>query len=93
MVSHGHFLVNDCKVDLPSFELKAGDKITVKQSDIEFVKRCAAQAEDIGAQSPPPWLDVNNEELAIIIRHLPEIDDVKYPFEIDYSKVIEYYTR
>ena len=49
MVSHGHFMVNDCKVDLPSFEVKAGDIITVKQSDREFVKRCAVEAEDIGA--------------------------------------------
>jgi small subunit ribosomal protein S4 len=93
MVSHGHFLVNDCKVDLPSFEVKAGDKITVKQSDMEFVKRCALEAEEIGALSPSPWLAVTNEDFAVVIRYLPGVEDVKYPFEIDYSKVIEYYTR
>ncbi len=93
MVSHGHFLVNDRKIDLPSFEVKAGDKITVKQDDAEFIKRCAAEAAEIGAPSPAPWLDVNNEELAVVIRHLPSVEDVKYPFEIDYRKVIEYYTR
>jgi small subunit ribosomal protein S4 len=93
MVSHGHFLVNECKVDLPSFEVKAGDKITVKPSDMEFVKNCAAEAEEIGAPAVPAWLNMNNEEFAVIVAHLPGIDDVKYPFEIDYGKIIEYYTR
>ncbi len=93
MVSHAHFLVNGRKANMPAIELKAGDKITVKEVSKEFLKRCIAEAEEIGAQQPPSWMIVDKEGLAIAINHLPQVDEVKYPFEVDYSKVIEYYTR
>jgi len=92
MVSHGHFHVNGRKVDLPSFGVKPGDKITVKDRSKELIKRYATEAEGTGFETPA-WLAIDPNTPAVSVVRLPAPEEIKYTFEIDLGKVIEFYTR
>ena len=92
MVGHGHFYVNGHKVDVPSYQAKPGDKITVKPGEEIVIREIAATAEGI-VRDVPQWLSVDNERLTAKVLRLPEPGEVRLPFEIDMAKVIELYTR
>ena len=92
MVVHGHFLVNGRKVNLPSFQVKPRDVITVKQRSRDFVRRCVESTEGMGFRVPD-WLSVNQDRLEATVLHAPQLEEVMLPFEIDYSKIIEFYVR
>lgn len=90
MVAHGHFYVNGRRVDKPGFGVSPGDVITVKESSKPYVKRCAESCEDVLV---PGWIVVDPAKQEIIVQRLPLPEDVRLPFEVNYSMVIEYYTR
>ncbi len=92
MVVHGHLLVNGRKVDRPSFHVKQGHVISVKNHSRSFVQQCAESTEEVGFRVPD-WLSVDKEKLQATILHLPEFDEVLLPFEADYGKIVEFYTR
>jgi len=92
MVSHGHFLVNGRKVNVPSFNVMAGDVISVKPRSENFVKQTAAAAEDMGFRVPD-WLSLDEGKLKARVLYLPQLNDVLLPFDVDFSSVIEFYTR
>jgi small subunit ribosomal protein S4 len=92
MVVHGHFLVNGHKVDRPSFCVKGGDTIAVKRSSHDFVRKCAAATEGMGFRVPD-WLSVNQDSLEAVVLRAPQVEKVMLPFEADYSKIVEFYTR
>ena len=89
-VVHSHFLVNGKKVDRPSFQVKAGDVITVAPGSEKFVGNCAESCEE---KLVPPWLACEEGKLRGDVVHLPGADEVRIPFELEYSLIIEYYTK
>ncbi len=92
MVVHGHFLVNGRKVDRPSFCVKQGQVISVNKRSRPFVQQCVESAEDVGFRVPD-WLSVDKEKLQATVLHLPKFDEVLLPFEADYGKITEFYSR
>lgn len=92
MVSHGHFLINNHKVDFPAYEVKAGDFITVKPGSEEFVRAAMESSIDV-ASVIPEWLNVDNDNLKARILRLPQPGEIRLPFDIDLAKVVEMYTR
>ncbi len=92
MVSHGHFLVNGRKVDLPSYGVKAGDEITVKSGSEPFVHKAIEAAEQVEMHTPE-WLSADPANLRAKVLRLPEPGEIRLPFEIDLAKIIEFYTR
>ena len=92
MVSHGHFLINGHKVDLPAYLVKAGDEITVKSGSEPFVHAAIDSAADV-ASTIPEWLQVDNDNLKAKVIRLPAPGEIRLPFEIDLAKVVELYTR
>ncbi len=92
MVVHAHFRVNGRRVNVPSLQVKPGDSITAKESSRDFVRRCAESTEGMGFRVPD-WLSVNQDSLEATVLHAPQFDEVMLPFEIDYSKIIEFYAR
>jgi small subunit ribosomal protein S4 len=92
IISHGHIYVNGQKVDRPSYPVQPGDRITVKPGSEPFVREAIASARDV-ASSVPQWLAADDENLAAGVVRLPEPEEIRLPFEIDFTKVIELYTR
>ena len=89
LVSHGHFLVNGQKVDIPSYSVKQGDVITVGASSREIDLFKAVR--EGSARILPKWLVVNFDELKATVDALPERGDVD--FALQENMIIEFYSR
>lgn len=88
IVNHGHITVNGKKVNIPSFQVKVGDVIAVKENkkDLEMFKDLK------GAKIvTPKWLEFDSETLTGKINALPERDDIDLP--IQEHLIIELYSR
>jgi len=90
LVSHGLFLVNGKRIDVPSYQLKKGDKIT---SHPRFKKSKLFQnlQNKLKKQKPPAWISFNVETLEGEIKSSPTIEEAAPPAEI--SAIFEYYSR
>jgi small subunit ribosomal protein S4 len=90
LVSHGHFLVNGKKVNIPSFQLKKGDKISPHPRFLKskFFKNLEPK---LKKQKPPSWLFFNLEKLEAEVKNLPTVEEAAPPAEI--SSIFEYYSR
>ncbi len=74
LVNHGHFLVNGRKVNIPSYVIKAGDVITVKENKTSNKYFEAIKAMKVGVM--PKWLEFNPEKLEGKIVALPTREDI-----------------
>ena len=88
-VAHGHFTVNGRLVDIPSYQLKVGDRLEVRRSHAQRdpFKTVAANR---SAQSPE-WLSVDLPKLSANILDLPRRDQM--PLDLNEQLVVEYYSR
>jgi small subunit ribosomal protein S4 len=91
LVSHGHFLVNDKPVNIPSMELKKGDVIKVRPSSLKknIFKNLALVG--IKKHQPPSWLKLNPEKLEGEVVGVPTVESASPPAEI--SAIFEYYSK
>jgi small subunit ribosomal protein S4 len=87
-VRHGHILVNGKKVNIPSFQVKVGDVIKVKEGLSAKVKALAEKASE---KKVPGWLDSNITTLEGKIESIPKRDDISEP--ITESLIVEFYSR
>ena len=72
LVTHGHFLVNGKKANIPSMTLKTGDTVSVKETS-----RKSPKFETLSNSSPvPAWLSINEETLTCSIEREPAREDV-----------------
>ncbi len=92
MVVHGHFLVNGKKVDLPSYRVKTGDVIEVKQRSKKFLAEVVESTKSMGF-AVPEWLVSDEASLKATVARHPEFDEIRLPFDVDFANIIEYYTR
>jgi small subunit ribosomal protein S4 len=88
VVRHGHILINGRKVDIPSFSVKAGDVINVKEG---FSPKVKANLEKAGERTPPNWLSMNAASLEGKIESIPERKDIGEA--ITESMIVEFYSR
>ncbi len=86
LVSHGHVLVNGRKVDIPSYRLKVGDVITLKD---KIQKIARENMESLGGHEVPGWLAFNPSELTARVVALPTADQV--PLDVNMNLIIEFY--
>ena len=90
MVSHGHVAVNGRKVDISSFNTKAGDVITVK--DKAGSRRLAAQYVELTQIVPiPEWLTVDKENFSGTVTRIPTRDEIQ-PI-VNEQLIVELYSR
>ncbi|MEW6002076.1 MAG: 30S ribosomal protein S4 [Nitrospirota bacterium] len=90
LISHGHFLVNGKKVTLPSYTLKEGNSVSVKESsrNIPEITDSMAKAEHRGI---PPWIEVDSANLTGKILHIPPREEVQLP--VQEQLVVELYSK
>ena len=90
LVSHAHFLVNGKKVNIPSYRVKVGDVISVrdKSKDVDIFK---AVKEEGPSQLVPKWLEMNQEELSGKVLALPTSEDLD--FDLQYNLIVEFYSK
>ena len=90
-VNHGHVLVNGKKVNIPSYSLKAGDVIEVREKS----KNLAIVMSAIQSQTRdfPSYMEVDAAKLTAKYTFVPKFDDVPYAAQMEPNLVIEFYSR
>lgn len=91
VIRHGHVLVDGRRVDIPSFRLKIGQKVQIREKsrDSEPVTLGLALAEQ--RRWDNSWLQIDAEARSCTITQLP--DDTAIPFPVDVQLVIEFYAQ
>jgi small subunit ribosomal protein S4 len=90
LVTHGHFLVNGHRVDVPSYRVEQYDIITVRKQSVEKFPIELAR-ETFGDRPTPAWLQVVPNSLQVLIHQLPvraQIDS-----QITEQLIVEYYSK
>ena len=91
LVSHAHFTVNGKKVNIPSYQVKAGDVIEVRESS----RSSAKFAKLVGPEAPvvalPSWLNREAGTLKGVVTKLPERSDIDY--EVAEHLIVELYSK
>ena len=90
MVSHAHFEVNGKKVNIPSFRVKPGDVITVKQRS-KTMGRFIENISYAEGRETPEWLSTNLKEMSVQVLALPERNQVDIP--VQEQLIVEYYSK
>ena len=88
LVNHGQFEVNGQKVDIPSYLVKAGDVITVRENKKDNV---TIKANVENARPVPAWLELNNETLSGKVVRLASREDVD--IAIEEHLIVELYSK
>lgn len=90
LVRHGHFTVNGRKVNIPSFQTKVGDVITIREGsrDVPRIKELVEQA---ARKTPPAWLELDTDQFAGKVVALPSRDQIDAPLEE--HLIVELYSR
>jgi small subunit ribosomal protein S4 len=91
LLTHGHFLLNDRRVDIPSLRLKAGDVLIARPHSLktEYFKKL----DDV---SPPPseipgWLKADRKKVSVSVTAVPSREDAEP--DINEQLIVEYYSR
>ena len=91
LVSHAHFTVNGKKVNIASYQVKAGDVIEVKESSRSSAAFKRFTGEDAVAVTVPAWMTREKEGLKGTIVRLPERADIDFP--VEEHLIIELYSK
>jgi len=91
LVTHGHVLVNGRKVSIASYQVKAGDRITLKESafNLNGVKNAFAFAQK--RKNVPTWIEVDFEKKTALIKNDPARTDINLP--IQEQLIVELYSK
>lgn len=90
IVSHGHILVNGSKVDIPSYLVKQGDVVTVKEKSKNSV-RIKEVTEANATKATPKWLDMDKNTLTGKVVSLATREDIDY--EVEEHLIVELYSK
>jgi len=89
LVKHGHFVVNGRRLDIPSYQARPGDVISVREgsSKGETVIRDATEL----IATVPPWLQADHDSLTAKVLRLPERDEITVP--VQEQLIVELYSK
>jgi small subunit ribosomal protein S4 len=90
LVRHGHVQINGKKVDIPSYQVSAGEEISVREKSnklglLEIAKDFASH------QAPPAWLEVDRDGYKGRVVSLPTRNDINLP--INEQLIVELYSK
>ena len=91
LVNHGHFTVNGRKVNIPSYLVKVGDVIEVRESSRSSVKFKRFVGEDAIIVNVPQWLEKEKNALKGTVTQMPARDDIDMP--IEEHLIVELYSK
>lgn len=89
--SHGHFTVNGRRVNVPSFSVKKGDVIAVRQGNRTSPLYATMSDEGVERKTPPAWIDVDLSLMQITVTGKPAFTAGESG--LDYATVFEFYSR
>ena len=90
-VNHGHVTVNGRRVNIPSYTVKEGDVIAVREKSrqLELVMQGVESAE----RDVPDYLEVDHSKMTATFLRTPGLSDVPYPVQMEPNLVVEFYAQ
>jgi len=89
-VRHNHFLVNDKKVNIPSYVIKIGDTIVLRTKS-QKIQAISDSLDAVVRRGVPQWLELEKEDLKGVVKSLPVREDLTMP--IQEQLIVELYSR
>ncbi len=90
-VNHGHIKVNGRRVNIPSYQVKDGDVVEIKEKSRELP--LVLDAIESPERDVPEYMDVDPKKMQGTFIRQPKLADVPYPVQMEPNLVIEYYSR
>jgi small subunit ribosomal protein S4 len=90
-VSHGHVLVNGKRVNIPSYQVKVGDKVEVRERSKQLT--VLIEASQLAERDVPDYVEVDHNKMTATFVRVPALSDVPYPVQMEPNLVVEFYSR
>ena len=90
-VNHGHLLVNGHRVNIPSYRVKEGDVIEVRDRSKQMV--ALLEAVQLAERDVPEYITTDHSKMTATLVRTPGLSDVPYPVIMEPNLVIEYYAQ
>ncbi|MFQ6554014.1 30S ribosomal protein S4 [Aestuariibius insulae] len=90
-VNHGHVKVNGQKVNIPSYRVKEGDVIEVRDRSKQLA--IVLEAAGLPERDVPDYMDVDHSKMSATFTRTPQLGDVPYPVLMEPNLVVEFYAK
>lgn len=90
LVMHGHFLVDGKKVTIPSYNVKPGQVVSLREKS-QQIARITGALEGVVRRGLPGWLELNKEQFSGVYRSMPSREDLTMP--INEQLIVELYSK
>jgi small subunit ribosomal protein S4 len=90
-INHGHVKVNGRRVNIPSFQMKVGDVVEVKDKSKQLA--LVLEATGLGERDVPDYVEVDHSKMTAKLARVPAPTEVPYPVQMEPHLVVEYYSR
>jgi small subunit ribosomal protein S4 len=90
-INHGHVKVNGRRVNIPSFQMKVGDVVEVKDKSRQLA--LVLEATGLAERDVPDYIEVDHGKMTAKLARVPTLTEVPYPVQMEPHLVVEYYSR
>ena len=90
-VSHGHVSVNGRRVTIPSYRVRIGDVVELREKGKQMA--LVIEATQSGERDVPDYLETDHSKMTAKLLRIPELSEVPYPVQMEPNLVVEFYSR
>jgi small subunit ribosomal protein S4 len=90
-INHGHIKVNGKRVNIPSYSVKAGDVIEVKDASKQLA--VVIEASQLSERDVPDFIEADHGKMTAKFVRVPSLAEVPYPVQMEPHLIVEYYSR
>ena len=90
-INHGHIKVNGRRVNIPSYQVKAGDVVEVKEASRQLV--VVLEAVSLAERDVPDYVEADHSKMTAKLTRVPQMNEVPYPVQMEPNLVVEFYSR
>jgi small subunit ribosomal protein S4 len=90
-INHGHVKVNGRRVNIPSFKVKVGDVVEIKEASKQLT--VVLEAAQLAERDVPDYLEVDHSKMTAKYARIPHLSDVPFPVQMEPHLIVEFYSR
>ena len=90
-ISHGHILVNGRRVTVPSYSVKVGDTVEVKEKSKQLAM--VLEATQLAERDVPDYIEVDHSKMTAKFARVPGLSDVPFAVQMEPHLIVEFYSR
>jgi len=90
-VNHGHVKVNGRRVTIPSYRVKVGDVVDVKDKSKQLA--LVIEATGLAERDVPDYIEVDHSKMTAKLNRIPGMGEIQYPVQMEPHLVVEFYSR